>query len=306
MLGRSPMRGKSPKVGPKPDAINAGPKPDAGQSPKVGSKPDVGLEPDAVNAGPEPDARPKPNTVDAGPEPDVGPKPNKVNAGPEPDAGPKPNVVNAGPKPEAVPKPNVVNAGPKPEAVPKPNVVNAGPKPEAVPKPNVVNAGPKPKAGPKPNVVNACLIRKCKRCKSKGCLLVENFLQWEKKTMKEHELFRISMQECREANWPDAWGHAERRASDHVVRLSVSKKLVSVSLAWEGGSALGPQLALPWRKGEGRRWLTREGWHDSPVMWGGWPGWTASGHSTSSHGEVKTAGGLLTKVGTTRMSCGTW
>ncbi|PKI60927.1 hypothetical protein CRG98_018673 [Punica granatum] len=72
------MRGKSPKVGPKPDAINAGPKPDAGQSPKVGSKPDVGLEPDAVNAGPEPDARPKPNTVDAGPEPDVGPKPNKV------------------------------------------------------------------------------------------------------------------------------------------------------------------------------------------------------------------------------------
>ncbi|PKI68949.1 hypothetical protein CRG98_010629 [Punica granatum] len=27
----------------------------------------------------------------------------------------------------------------------------------------------------------------------------------------------------------------------------------------------------------------------------GWPGWTASGHSTSRHGEVKTAGGLLAK-----------
>ncbi|OWM76972.1 hypothetical protein CDL15_Pgr011697 [Punica granatum] len=88
--------------------------------------------------------------------------------------------------------------------------------------------------------------------------------------------------------------------------LSVNKKLVSVSLTWESGSALGPQLALPWRKGEGLKWSTREGWHDSPVMRGGWPGWTASGHSTSRHGEVKTAGGLPAKVGTTRLSCGTW
>ncbi|PKI60721.1 hypothetical protein CRG98_018882 [Punica granatum] len=88
--------------------------------------------------------------------------------------------------------------------------------------------------------------------------------------------------------------------------LSVSKKLVSVSLTWEGGSALGPQLALSWRKGEGRRWSTREGWHDSPVMQGGWPGWTASGHSTSCHGEVKTVGDLPTKVGTTRVVRGGW
>ncbi|PKI75878.1 hypothetical protein CRG98_003793 [Punica granatum] len=85
--------------------------------------------------------------------------------------------------------------------------------------------------------------------------------------------------------------------------LSVSKKLVSVSLTWKGGSTLGPQLALPWRKGEGRRQSTREGWHDLPVIRGGWPGETASGHSTSRHGEVKTAGGLPVKVGTTRLSC---
>ncbi|PKI66956.1 hypothetical protein CRG98_012621 [Punica granatum] len=75
------------------------------------------------------------------------------------------------------------------------------------------------------------------------------------------------------------------------------------------------------RKGEGRRWPASEGGHDSPVMrdgwprWtasghstsrhgeGGWPGWTASGHSTSRHGEVKTAGGLPAKVGTTCLSC---
>ncbi|OWM87917.1 hypothetical protein CDL15_Pgr000334 [Punica granatum] len=51
---------------------------------------------------------------------------------------------------------------------------------------------------------------------------------------------------------------------------------------------------------------TREGWHDSPVVRGGWLGWTASGHSTSCHGEVKTVGGLPAKISTTRLSCGTW
>ncbi|PKI67596.1 hypothetical protein CRG98_012019 [Punica granatum] len=133
--------------------------------------------------------------------------------------------------------PNVVNAGPEPDVVNARPEADAEPKPNAGPKPNAVNtgpepdAGPKPKAGPKPNAVNAGSIGKCKKCKSKG--------------------------------------HAERRASDHAVRLSVSKKLVSISLAWECGSALGPQLALPWRKGEGRRSPAREGWHDLPVMWGG-------------------------------------
>ncbi|PKI59367.1 hypothetical protein CRG98_020235 [Punica granatum] len=39
-------------------------------------------------------------------------------------------------------------------------------------------------------------------------------------------------------------------------------------------------------------------------MRGGWPGWTASGHNTSRHGEVKAAGGLPAKVGTTHLSCG--
>ncbi|PKI75956.1 hypothetical protein CRG98_003614 [Punica granatum] len=61
-----------------------------------------------------------------------------------------------------------------------------------------------------------------------------------------------------------------------------------------------------WRKGEGREWPARESGHDSPVMRGGWPGWTASGHNISRYGEVKTAGGLPAKVGTTRMSYGTW
>ncbi|PKI48975.1 hypothetical protein CRG98_030642 [Punica granatum] len=142
------------------------------------------------------------------------------------------------------------------------DAVNAGLESDAGPKLNVVNAGPKPDAEPKP--------------KNKA-----------------------EAQCGAEARY-NAWGHGKRRASNHTVTLSVSKKLVSVSLAWEGGSILGPQLALPWRKGEGRRWPAREGWQ---VMWGGWPGWTASGHSTSRHGEVKTVGGLPAKVGTTRLSC---
>ncbi|OWM66796.1 hypothetical protein CDL15_Pgr012388 [Punica granatum] len=57
----------------------------------------------------------------------------------------------------------------------------------------------------------------------------------------------------------DAQGLAERCAFDHAMTLYVSKKLESVSLAWESGSALGPQLALPWRKGEGRKWPAHEG-----------------------------------------------
>ncbi|OWM86016.1 hypothetical protein CDL15_Pgr011893 [Punica granatum] len=58
-----------------------------------------------------------------------------------------------------------------------------------------------------------------------------------------------------------------------------------------------------WRS-EDRGWSTREGWHDSPVVRGGWPGLdSAFGHSTCRYGEVKTVGGVPAKVGTTRLSC---
>ncbi|PKI73147.1 hypothetical protein CRG98_006458 [Punica granatum] len=219
-----------------------------------------------------------------------------------------PKAVNAGPRPDAGPK---LKSGA--EAQKWGRSPMRGRNAKAGPKLDAVNAGPEPDARPKAHAVNVCSIRKCNRCKSK-------------------------------------------------VMFSVSKKLVSVSLTWEGESALDPQLALPWRKGEGRRWSTCEGWHDSPIMrgedrgwstregwhnspvvrggwprwtafghstshrgevktagglplegWhnspvvrGEWPGWTAFGHSTSRRGEVKTAGGLPAKVGTTRLSCGTW
>ncbi|OWM63037.1 hypothetical protein CDL15_Pgr026211 [Punica granatum] len=104
--------------------------------------------------------------------------------------------------------------------------------------------------------------------------------------MKEHELSGISMQGCRETNWPgrhhlstprDVHWYAEHVCMswcEHAwtcVRR-VRKKLVLVSLACKGGLALGLGLALPWRKGKGRRRPAREGWHNSPILRGEWPG----------------------------------
>ncbi|OWM63169.1 hypothetical protein CDL15_Pgr009394 [Punica granatum] len=77
----------------KPNAVNAGPEPDAGPGP------DAGPKPNEINVGSEPDAELELYAINAGPEPDVGSKPNAVNAGPEPDAGLKPD---AGPKPDAI------------------------------------------------------------------------------------------------------------------------------------------------------------------------------------------------------------
>ncbi|OWM66622.1 hypothetical protein CDL15_Pgr005059 [Punica granatum] len=49
-------------------------------------------------------------------------------------------------------------------------------------------------------------------------------------------------------------------------------------------------------KGEDRRWSALKDGHDSPVVGGGWPGWTASGHDGPHLREVKTASGLPAKA----------
>ncbi|PKI73577.1 hypothetical protein CRG98_006025 [Punica granatum] len=110
-----------------------------------------------------------------------------------------------------------------------------------------------------------------------GCLLVRDFLQWEKETMKEHELFEISMQGYRKANWP-----GRRRVSTpremfgrtgDVLKVcigalemcqgtsrmrSVKPKLVLINFSWEGWLALGPRLVLSWKEGENRRRSARD------------------------------------------------
>ncbi|PKI61413.1 hypothetical protein CRG98_018187 [Punica granatum] len=173
---------------------------------------------------------------------------------------------------------------------------DVGPKPHTGLKPT---AGRKSDAGPKPK------SSKCKanaRCGAEAPYRAEAHCRAEaafllgiscngKRNNEGARMFAISMQEFREANWPDmcealsiavdGQGHAERCASDHVVTFPVVR-------------------------GEDRGWSTHEGWHDSPVMWGGWLRWTATSHDMFRHGEVKTAGGLTAKVGTTRLSCGTW
>ncbi|PKI58100.1 hypothetical protein CRG98_021527 [Punica granatum] len=170
----------------------------------------LGLDPKVVNArsrldvGPNPDAGPKPDVVNAGREPELGPKPNAVNVGSEPDVGPKPNAVNVELKPDAVNaglKPDVVNAGPKPDAI------NAGPKPDAWPKPKSRAEAQKCKCRAEARCGAKAQYSKC-RAEAQCCLLVGDFLQWKKETMKEHELFAIPMQEFWVANWP-----SRRRAS---------------------------------------------------------------------------------------------
>ncbi|OWM85754.1 hypothetical protein CDL15_Pgr023687 [Punica granatum] len=78
---------------------------------------------------------------------------------------------------------------------------------------------------------------------------------------------------------------------------------LSCRVGGQDGIGFWSQRISLWRS-EDRGWSTCEGWHNSPVVRGRWPGWTASGHSTSHHGEVKTASGLPAKVSTTHMSYG--
>ncbi|OWM75147.1 hypothetical protein CDL15_Pgr012497 [Punica granatum] len=106
-----------------------------------------------------------------------------------------------------------------------------------------------------------------------------------------------------------ASGHSTSRYGEVKTAGGLPAKVgttrLSCGVGGRDGLGFGSQHISLWRS-EDRGWSTREGWHDSPVVRGGWPGWTASGHSTSRHGEVKTASGLPTNVGTTRLSCETW
>ncbi|PKI53744.1 hypothetical protein CRG98_025874 [Punica granatum] len=86
-----------------------------------------------------------------------------------------------------------------------------------------------------------------------------------------------------------------RTRSVALVDTLGSAELVRASFVIEGRSALGPRLALSWRKGEDHKWSILEGWHDSPIVRCGWPGWKAPGHGAPRRGEVMIAGGLPSK-----------
>ncbi|PKI64329.1 hypothetical protein CRG98_015278 [Punica granatum] len=189
--------------------------------------------------------------------------------GRSPKVGPKPNE---GPEPDVRPKPNAVNAGREPdagselEAGPKPN---EGPEPDVRPKPNAVNAGREPDAGSELEAgpkPNAVNACSIRKCKR-----------------------------CKSKGMVKA-------ASGLPAKVDTNRLSFGV-----GGRAGRPLVIarLAMERGEDRKWSTREGYYNSHVVRDGWPGWTASGHSTSRHGEVKTASGLPAKVITTHMSYGT-
>ncbi|PKI60636.1 hypothetical protein CRG98_018986 [Punica granatum] len=90
----------------------------------------------------------------------------------------------------------------------------------------------------------------------------------------------------------DAEGSTGRASVGRRTRL---RRVNGISFAMESRTTLGTQLALPWMKGEDRRWSALKDGHDSPVVGGGWPGWTASGHDGPHLREVKTASGLPAK-----------
>ncbi|PKI74125.1 hypothetical protein CRG98_005480, partial [Punica granatum] len=118
-----------------------------------------------------------------------------------------------------------------------------------------------------------------------GCLLVGDFLQWKKETMKEHELFAIPMQgkiDRPSGHSSSCRGGRVKAASGLPAKVGTTR--LSCGVGGRDGLGFWSKHISLWRS-EDRGWSTHEGWHDSPVVWGGWPGWTASGHSTSRHGE---------------------
>ncbi|PKI48649.1 hypothetical protein CRG98_030977 [Punica granatum] len=131
--------------------------------------------------------------------------------------------------------------------------------------------GPKPDVGPKPDAVNA--------------------------RPKPDVVGRPSVHSS------PCHGGRVKAAGGLPAKVSTTRR--SCEVGGRDGLSFWSQRISPWRS-ENRGWSTREGWHDSPVVRGGWSGWTTSSHSTSSHGEVKTTGGLPAKVGTTRLSYETW
>ncbi|PKI72093.1 hypothetical protein CRG98_007480 [Punica granatum] len=140
--------------------------------------------------------------------------------------------------------------------------------------PHAVNAGLKPDAGPKPNAVNA--------------------------GPEPHAGPKPNVVGQPSVHSSPCHGRRVKAADGLPAKVGTTHR--SCGVGGRDGLGFWSQCISLWRS-EDRRWSTREGWHNSLVVRGGWPGWTASGHNTSRHGEVKTVGGLPAKVGTTRLLC---
>ncbi|PKI73201.1 hypothetical protein CRG98_006399 [Punica granatum] len=284
------MPGRSPKVGPKPDAVNAGPEPDAR------SEPDVGPEPNAVNAGSKPDGGPKPKSR------------LKPNAGPKPNSGAEARCSGSALGPQlALPWRKGEDRGWSTREGRHDSPVMRGGWPGWTASGHSTSRhGEVKTAGGLPSKVGTTRLS-CGVGGRDGRPLVIARLAMERG--EDRGWFTLEgwhNSPVVRGGWPGwtASGHSTSRHGEVKTAGGLPSKVGTTRLSCGVGGRDGRPLHVsPWR-GEDRGWFTLEGWHNSPVVRGGWPGWTASGHSTSRHGEVKTAGGLPSKVGTTRLSCG--
>ncbi|OWM84374.1 hypothetical protein CDL15_Pgr021050 [Punica granatum] len=74
-----------------------------------------------------------------------------------------------------------------------------------------------------------------------------------------------------------ASGQSASRYGEVKTASGLPAKVGTTRLSWGVGGRDGlgfrSQHISLWRS-EDRKWSTREGWHNSPVVGGGWPGWT--------------------------------
>ncbi|PKI49902.1 hypothetical protein CRG98_029686 [Punica granatum] len=178
---------------------------------------------------------------------------------------------DTGPEPDVGSEPNAVNAGPELDAGPEPDAINAGPEPDAGLEPDV---GPEPNAvnaEPEPNAVNAGL---------------------EPDVGLEPNAVTVGPK-------PDVGPepNAVDRPSGHNSSCRGGRVKAASGLPAKVGTTR-LSCGVGGRDGLGF-WLARL------ACCAGWVAGmdSASDHSTSRYGEVKTAGGLPAKVGTTRLSC---
>ncbi|OWM90083.1 hypothetical protein CDL15_Pgr000870 [Punica granatum] len=141
------------------------------------------------------------------------------------------------------------DAGPKPNVGPEPNAVNAGLEPDV---------GAKPDVGPEPNAVNAGSIGMCKKCESKGFQC--------KSVGKRTGL--VGVVRAHQETCIDALSRHVDRPSGHNSSCRGERVKAASGLPAKVGTTL---LSCGV---EGHEWPARESRHDSPVLRGGWLGWT--------------------------------
>ncbi|PKI73744.1 hypothetical protein CRG98_005871 [Punica granatum] len=204
----------------------------------------------AVNVGPKADARPKPDAINAGPKPDA------VNEGPKPESGKCRDKARCGAEAPckaearcgAEAQCSKCGAEARCRAKPKSSKCMLDKKVQEMQKQRLMLEN---SAGRRKEVTLICL----RSLWREGYLLVGDFLEWEKETMKEHELSEILL-------WVSPQSTA-CLAMEEGWRPHVTCPRKLARLACRAGwvaemNSLWSQHVSPWRD-EDQGWSTLEG-----------------------------------------------